>query len=257
MAHALALGVKHHQQPVALTHGNGNAVLQAGVVFIRHHQFVDYHFHVMVLVTVQLHAGQCLAHLAVHTDIEVAFLANLLEKFLVVSLTVAHQRGEDVNTLSFIIVQDKLEYLLFGIFHHFLAGKIRIGFAGTGIQQAKIIVYLRCRTHGGTRIFIGGLLFYGNHRAQTGNLIYIGTLQITQKITGISGKRFDIATLALGKYRIECEGRLAASAQPGDYRKAVAGNFRIDVFQVMYTRSVYIDIFCFFLHILMNEFVQK
>ena len=31
----------------------------------------------------------------------------------------------------------------------------------------------------------------------------------------------------------------------------------IDVFQVMYTRSVYIDIFCFFLHILMNEFVQK
>ena len=27
MAHALALGVKHHQQSVALTHGNGNAVL--------------------------------------------------------------------------------------------------------------------------------------------------------------------------------------------------------------------------------------
>ena len=73
--------------------------------------------------------------------------------------------------------------------------------------------------------FIGGLLLYGNHRAQTGNLIYIGTLQIAQKVTGISGKRFDIATLALGKYRIECEGRLAASAQPGDYRKAVAGEF--------------------------------
>ena len=107
-----------------------------------------------------------------------------------------HQRGEDVNTLPFIIVQDKLEYLLFGIFHHFLAGKIRIGLAGTGIQQAKIIVYLRCRTHGGTRIFIGGLLLYGNHRAQTGNLIYIGTLQIAQKVTGISGKRFDIAALA-------------------------------------------------------------
>ena len=205
MTYALTLGIKNHQQPVTLAHGGGNAVLQAGIILIRYHQFVNDHLDIMVLVAVQFHAGKRFAHFTVHADVKIAFFANLLEQLLIMSLTATYQRSKNVNAFPFVIIQNKLKNLLFGIFHHFFTGKIRISFTGTGIQQTKIIVYLRCRTYGRTWVFIGCLLLNGNHRAQSCNLIYIGTFQIAQEVTGISGKCFNITALAFGEYRIERE----------------------------------------------------
>ena len=203
MAHTFILHIKNHQQSVSLTHGSGNAVLQTSVVFICHNQLVNHHFYIMILVAVQLHAGKSLTHLTVYADIEITFLPDLLEQFLIMSFTATYQRSKNINTFSFIIIQNKIKDLLFGVFHHFLTGNIRISLTGTSVQQTKIIVYFRCRTYGGTRIFIGCLLLNGNHRTQACNLVYIRTFQIPQEVTGISGKGFNIPALAFSKYRIE------------------------------------------------------
>ena len=48
----------------------------------------------MIFITVQLHAVYNLAHLAVHADIQITFLAPLLEKLFVMSLTGTYQRGD-------------------------------------------------------------------------------------------------------------------------------------------------------------------
>ena len=185
MAHAVGLRIEYHQQPVALAHGGGYAVLQARVVLICHHKLVYHYLHIVVLVAVQLHTGQGFAHLAVHTHVEVAFLAHLLEKLLVVSLTTPHQRSKDINAFSFVILQDKVEYLFLGILHHLLAGEIRISFSCTGIQQTKVIINLCRCTHRGTWILIRGFLLDGDNRAQSRYLIHVRTFQISQEITGI------------------------------------------------------------------------
>ena len=249
MAHAVGLRIEYHQQPVALAHGGGYAVLQARVVLICHHKLVYHYLHIVVLVAVQLHTGQGFAHLAVHTHVEVAFLAHLLEKLLVVSLTTPHQRGKDVDALSFIVFQDEVQYLLFGVLHHLLAREVGVGVAGAGIEQTQVIVHLGGSAHGGARILVGGFLLDGDNRAQSRYLVHVRTLQVPQEVAGVCRKSLDIAALPFGKDSIECQRGLAASAQSGNHRKAVTGNLGIDILKVVHARTIYIDIFCFFLHV--------
>ena len=249
MAHAVGLRIEYHQQPVALAHGGGHAVLQARVVLIRHHKLVYHHLHIVVLVAVQLHAGQGFAHLAVHTHIEVALLAHLLEELLVVSLTVTHQWGKDVDALSFIVFQDEVQYLLFGVLHHLLAREVGIGIAGTGKEQTQVVVHFGGGAHGGAWILVRGFLLDGDNRAQSRYLVHVRTLQVSQEVAGVCRKSLDIAALPLGKDGIECQGRLSASAQAGYHGQAVTGDFCIDILEVVHARTIYIDIFCFFLHV--------
>ena len=165
MPHTINLGIEYHQQSVALAHSGSNAVLQTCIILIGHHQLVYHNFHIVVLITVEFHAGQGFAYLAIYTDIEIPLLAHLLEKFLVMTFTVTYQRSKNVNALALIVFQNKVENLLFGILHHLLAGEIGIGFTCAGIQQTKIIVNFRCSTYRGTRILVRRLLLNGNYRA--------------------------------------------------------------------------------------------
>ena len=203
----------------------------------------------MVLIAVQLHAWQGFAHLTIHTYVEIAFLAHLLEELLVMPLTAAHQWSKDINAFSFVILQDKIEYLFLGILHHLLAGEIRISLSCTGIQQTKVIINLCRCTHRGTWILIRGFLLDGDNRAQSRYLVHVRTLQVSQEVAGVCRKSLDIAALPFGKDGIECQRGLAASAQSGNHRQAVTGNLGIDILEVVHARTIYIDIFCFFLHV--------
>ena len=145
------------------------------------------------------------------------------------SLTTPHQRGKDVDALSFIVFQDEVQYLLFGVLHHLLAREVGVGVAGAGIEQTQVIVHLGGSAHGGARILVGGFLLDGDNRAQSRYLVHIRTLQVSQEVTGVCRKSLDIAALPFGKDSIECQRGLAASAQSGNHRKAVTGNLGIDI----------------------------
>lgn len=83
--------------------------------------------------------------------------------------------------------------------YHSLTRKIRISYTGTCIKQTQIIINFRCSADCRTGILIRRFLFNRNNRTQSCNLIDIGTLQISQEITGIRRKGFDIPTLSFGK----------------------------------------------------------
>ena len=159
-----------------------------------------------------------------------------------------HHRRQQVDFLSGIILENEIQDLLFGVFHHRLARKIRIRHAGTGKKQTEIVVYLGRGAHRGAGILVRSLLFDRNHRAQSRNLVHIRTFQIAQKIAGISRKGFDIAALSFSKKGVESQGRFSAAAQSGNNGETVAGNLGINVFQVVHARTIHINIF-FFLHI--------
>lgn len=106
------------------------------------------------------------------------------------------------------------------------------------------------KANGGSRIsrssyrpsngdFINGLLLYRNDRTQSRNLIYIGTLHITQEITGIRRKSFNITALGFGINRIECQRRLTTTAQSRNHGKSIPGYFYIDVFKIVHPGTPY------------------
>ena len=199
----LCLCIENHQQSVSLTHGGGNTLFQPFIILIFYDQFVNDYFNIMILITIQFQTMCNLTNLPVDTDIQVSFFPDLFKEFFIMSLTRTHQRGQHIDFLPFIIFQNKFQYLFFGVFHHLFSRKIRISYSGTGIKQTEIVVNLCSGSDRRTGIFVRSFLFNGNNRTQSCYLIYIRTLQIAQKVAGISRKSFNIAALSFCKYRIE------------------------------------------------------
>ena len=162
------------------------------------------------------------------------------------SLTGTNQRSQQENALSLILLMNHFENLFFGVLHHFLSRKIGICDAGSCKEQTKVVIDFGGGTYGRTRILVGSLLFNGNNRAQTSNLIHIRTLHASQKVTGISREGFDVSSLSFRKNGIEGQGGFSATTQSGNHGQTIAWNFHIDVLQIMDTGTIYIDIFFFF-----------
>ena len=126
MAQLVRIGIQQHDQSVTLLHGCTQAFFQAAFVGSRDNHFIDHHFDAVHLVAVQLHAVEYLLDLAIDTDGQIAFLTNLLEQLLIMSLTIADQRSQEVCLLSLIMLQNQVEHLLFGVYQKIKPDKFHI-----------------------------------------------------------------------------------------------------------------------------------
>src|SRR5205085_6502498 len=66
-------------------------------------------------------------------------------------------------------------------------------------------------------------------------------LHLVKELPGISGERFDVFSLPFRIDRVEGEGRLSRTAQPGDDHQFVARNFQREILQIMLTRAANFD----------------
>ncbi len=119
----------------------------------------------MVFIAVDLEAVGHFTNLAIDPGMEEPFLAYLFEELAVMPFTPSDHRSQDIGSLSAEIIENQIDNLIVGIFDHLLAGVVRIGFAGTGKQQAQEVVNLGYGAYGRSGVFIGGLLFDGDNRA--------------------------------------------------------------------------------------------
>ena len=159
------------------------------------------------------------------------------------SLALANQRSQQEDGLSGIFIENHIDDLFLGVFHHLFTAAVAVGCTGTGKEQAEIVVNLGSGTNGRTRVLVGGLLFDADDRTQTGNLIYIRALHIAQEVAGIGRERLDIAALTLGKDGIESQRRLARTRKSGYHGEGVAWNLNINVLEVVYSGAPYIYLF--------------
>ena len=240
--------VENHQGTVALLHGRLHAVAQAVEVLFLHFQLVDDHLDVVIFVAIDLHSAFDFLNFAIDADVEIALAPHRLEKLAIVALALSHERGEDVNRLFTIVVENHLLHLLLGVFHHFLARAVAVGRAGAGVEQSEIVVDFGGGAHGGARIFVRRFLLDADDGRQPRDFIYVGSLHVAQKIAGVGRKRLDVATLSLGENRVEGQRRLARAAQSGDDRERLAGNLHVDVLEVMDARSPNVDFLVFSFH---------
>ena len=90
--------------------------------------------------------------------------------------------------------------------HQLLTGLQRVGGCTAGVEQTEEVVDLRRRPYGTSRILIGCLLLDGNDWRQTGNLIYVRPLQVTDIASGIRGEGLQVAPISLCVDSIKGEG---------------------------------------------------
>ena len=83
----------------------------------------------------------------------------------------------------------------------------------------------------------GGLLIDRNRGAEAFDGIDVGPFHLIEKLARISGQRLHIAALAFGVNRVERQGRLARTAQPGDHRERIPRDPDADVLQIVLTRA--------------------
>ena len=166
----------------------------------------------MIPVAVEAHSGSNLNQFAVDTHIEKPLLHQLLEKFPVVTLTVLYQWRQNIYLSVFILSDNQIHNLFIGIFHHFLARYIASRMPCTGIEKTEEIVYLSGGADCASGVSVDGFLFYGNHRSQAADMVYVGALEIAEHIAGIGRKSLYITPLTLCKNSIESQRRLARAA---------------------------------------------
>ena len=228
------IGIHDHQGAFPMLHRSGKGRLEAPQVHVvANDDFVYQDFNVVNLVTVDTHARTDFLQLAVHAHREEPLAAKAFKKLFIVSLAGFDHGGKQEDALVFEMLSQELHDFLVGVLDHAAAGKVRICLARPRIEEAKEIVDFGRGAHCRTGIFIGRLLFDGNHRAQTCDFVHIGTLHVAQKLAGIGGEGLHITPLPLGINRVKRQRRLAAAAQPSDDNQTVARNGQVDVLQIM------------------------
>ena len=139
----------------------------------------------------------------VHADADVSAASVIVEKFRILAFSAADDGGEDLYARSLLHfhdpVNDRIERLLFDL--NAADGTVRD--TDARVKQTQIVVYLRDRSDGRTRIFRGRFLIdrYGGRKPFY--IIDVGLFHLSQKHSGVRGQRLDISSLPLGIYRIE------------------------------------------------------
>ena len=192
-----------------MAHRGLHTSAQPFVVLALNFQFVDHHLDVVVLVSVHLHPSRDFENLAIDTDVKVPLVAHALEEFTVVTLALPHQWCEDVDGTAVVTSENHLQHLLFGVFHHLLAGVITIGGAGAGIKQSEKVVNLGGGAYGGAGILVRGFLLDADDWTEPRDFVDIGTLHTAEEIAGVGGESLDVAALAFSIDGVESQRRLA------------------------------------------------
>ena len=84
-----------------------------------------------------------------------------------------------------------------------------MGFPHPGENQPEIVVNFRDGSDDGAGIVGYALLFDGNGRRESRNVVHVRFVLDAKKLSRIDGKRFNIPSLPLRVESIEGEGRFA------------------------------------------------
>ena len=165
MPHFSGIDIKNHNLSIALLESLFNGVRKAFIVEATHFQAVNHEFDIMILVAVNLHAVCEFAEVSIHPHIDISFLNQLLKKLFIVSLAVFNERCQDIDFAVGIFVENKVDNLIGGIFHHLLATLIAICIRHTSIQETKEIINFGSCSYSASRILVHRFLLDRDYRA--------------------------------------------------------------------------------------------
>ena len=197
------LSFYYHHLSFSHLHCYFKTLLQTFLILLVDSEFVDDHFNVVILVSIDFHALGHIHNLTIHTGIEIPLLADALEEFAVVSLTALHDGCQKENALAVVLFQKQVQHVFLGIFHHLLACLVTECLTCTGIEQSQIVIDFCYSTDRRTWVLVGGLLLDANDRGESANLIYIRAFHPSEEVTDISAEGLNVSSLTLSENRVK------------------------------------------------------
>ena len=104
-------------------------------------------------------------------------------------------------------------------------------------QQPQIIVDLGGGAHGRARAARGRHLLDRDGGGQAVDHVHVGPRQALEELARVARDRLDVAALALGVDRVECERGLARARDPCDHGQLAPGQVEVEVLEVVLARA--------------------
>ncbi len=232
--HGAAVGVDQRR-----LEGFGQALARVGAYLEAIHHHVDG----VLAVLRQLRQGVDVVHLAVHAQPHEALRAQLGEQVMLFALAAGHDWGEDHQLGVFGQLQHVVHHLRDALRRERLAVLRAVRRAGTGEEQAQVVVDLGDGADRRARVVAGGLLLDGDGRRETLDEVDIRLLHQLQELPRVGREGLHVAALAFGVERVEGQRGLAGTGQAGDHRQSVARQVEVQVLQVVRPRAADADFF--------------
>ena len=174
---------------------------------------------------IHLHAGETLG-------------GEVFKEIHKLALTGAHHGCQDLELQALFHGEHLVHDLLRGLALDDLATFGAVRHTGAGVEKAQVIEDFRHRTHGGTRVAVGGLLVDRHRRAQALDEVHVRLVQPAEEHARIRTQRFHVATLAFGEDGIESQRGFTGSGQPREHDHLLAGQVDVHALEVVLARTL-------------------
>ena len=169
----------------------------------------------------------------VHPDAGEALLGQVVEQPAVLALAAPDHRGEHLEAGPLGQLEDAVDDLLGGLAGHRAPADRAVGTADPCVEQPQVVVDLGDGADGRARVARGGLLVDRDGRGEPLDEVHVRLVHLAEELARVGRERFDVAAVALGVDRVESEGGLARSRQPGEDDQAVSRQIEGDVLEVV------------------------
>ncbi len=182
--------------------------------------------------------------LAVHLHAREALAPQLLEEILVFALAVADDGRVDRELRAFGQAEDLVDDRLDALACDRPPADRAVRPAHARIEQPQVVVDLRDRADGGTRVPRGRLLVDGDRRREPIDGVDVGLLHHLQELARVRRERLDVPALPFGVDGVEGERGLAGAGEPRDADQRVSGQADGDVLEVVLAGAVNDQLVC-------------
>ena len=183
---------------------------------------------------VELQVVGQLHELAVDAGADVAALHHVGEEVLELALLAANHRGEHQKPRALRQREDAADDLLAGLGRDRPVALRAVALAEPGVQHAEEVRDLGDGADRRSRVAAGGLLLDADRRREPADVIDVRLGKLAEELPGVAGQGLDVPPLALGVDRVERERDFSRAADAGEDDQLVAGEFEIDVAEVVF-----------------------
>ncbi|MCG3120365.1 MAG: hypothetical protein ALAOOOJD_03028 [bacterium] len=243
---SLADDVDHHQTVGEMQRGF-KRVGQTRFNALLANEPVNDDFDIVFFIFVQLDFAGDFFDFAIDAHAHIAFAAGGIKNLAILAFAPAHHRRQHLEFGAGRQFQNCIDHLLHSLALDFFAAIVAVRHADARKQQTQIVVDFRHRADGRARVAAAGFLLNRNGRRQALDVIDIRLFHQSEKLPRIRRQGFDIAALAFRVNRVKRQRRFAGTGKSGDDHQLVAGNFDINIFEIVLARTFDENVF-FFCH---------
>ena len=182
-----------------------------------------------------------------HPDVTAA--PCVVENFHVLPLSSPDDRRQQLDLRPLRQSHQRVHDLIHRLLLNDLAAFRAVRNPHPGVEQTEIVIDLRHRSHGGTRVPVGGFLVNGNGRGQSLNVVHVRLLHLSQELSRIRRQGLHVSALSLCINGIKSKRGLSGTTQSRQHHKFISRYIYINILQVVLPGTPNTNIFFLFTHV--------